>query len=409
MSPRGAGDLAAARTERAPPSPGHDAHGEGACAGAAIRELAADELARDPRVDAYLRALALDGPAAFADNARATLRLVDASGTLLPIVIVEPRRGLSDVCSPIARYAGYPSAELAKRGAPWLRPWARAALFGYAGLLRACAAERAVYVNNWLLATNPGRPLSADQYARLNAYLRERYPRHAIVHRTVNPYLNRAHHDALVAAGARMVCTRIVYLVDPRDARFRRSSDVRRDRRDYFRSAYRGRDVTAADPVDPARLAELYRLLYLDKHCRLNAAFNARFFDRVLHTPFFQTRIFARDGRIDAFGVTYVSDGFVTGALTGYDVSLPRSLGLYRLAMMDKMLLAEARGMLLNLSGGAGGFKCLRGAFPVREFDAVFDAHLPPWRALPWRLVAAEGRRWRAPAAVVGAPAARSA
>ena len=66
--------------------------------------------------------------------------------------------------------------------------------------------------------------------------------------------------------------------------------------------------------------------------------------------------------------------------------------------MMHTMLVAENRGTLLHVSGGAGRFKTLRGAFPVREFDAVFDAHLPPWRRLPWRLAAVEGRLWRAPA-----------
>jgi hypothetical protein len=374
--------------------------------GGAIRELPRESLASDPRVDPYLRELAVIGPAAFADNAPVGMRIVDAFGVTLPIVVVEPGPDLADVFSPVARFADYPRSEIAKHGRGWVKPWACAALFAYGGLLRACAAERAVHVNNWMLATNPGRPLAAGEYRQLNDFLRARFPEHAIVHRTVNPYFNRAHHDALVAAGGRMVCTRIVYIIDPRSERFRRSSEVRRDRQHFRKTAYRVVDVGPDDGVDVRRLASLYRQLYLDKHCRLNTAFNARFFELILRTPFLRTRIVEHEGRIDAFGVSYVNDGFVTGALTGYDTTRPRSLGLYRLAMMDKMLIAEELGVPLNISGGSGGFKCLRGGFPVREYDAVFDDHLPPWRRLAWRLAAAEGRRWRAPVPLVDAPPA---
>ena len=363
----------------------------------AIRELPAGALDLDPCIRPYLDGMTREGPVTFIDNAPVEMHLLDAWGTVLPVVVVEPAPGLPDVCSPIARFAGYPSSEIAKQRTRWIRPCAVLALHGYGGLMRACQAERTVYVNNWLLATNPERVLSADHYRQLNAFLQRRYPAHAIVHRTVNPYLNRAHFDALQDAGGRMVCCRVVYLVDPTDPRFRRSSNVHADRRHLRKTPYRMIDVSGSDGIDTGRLAHLYRLLYLEKHCRLNAAFNARFFALILRTPFFRTQALIRGECIDSFSVTYSSGRYLTSALVGYDVTLPQSLGLYRLAMMHTMLLAENSGTLLHISGGAGSFKTLRGAFPVREFDAVFDAHLPPWRRLPWRLAEVEGRLWRTP------------
>ena len=70
----------------------------------------------------------------------------------------------------------------------------------------------------------------------------------------------------------------------------------------------------------------------------------------------------------------------------------PARLGLYRMALMDQVLLAERSGQLVNLSGGAGAFKLQRGAEPVREYDAIFDGHLPRHRRLPWRILSLEGR-----------------
>jgi len=163
------------------------------------------------------------------------------------------------------------------------------------------------------------------------------------------------------------------------------------------RTADRVVEVSASDDIDSARLAVLYRRLYLEKHCRLNAAFNAHFFALLLRTPFFRTHIFVHGERIDSFSVMYSNDGYLTSALVGYDTALPPSLGLYRLTMMHTLQLAESHGTLLNISGGAGRFKTLRGAFPVREFDAVFDAHLPRWRRLPWHLAELEGRLWHMP------------
>jgi len=366
--------------------------------GSRIRELSAEAHEIEPCARPYLDRMAREGPGAFIDNAPVEMCLLYAWDTVLPIVVVEPAPGLPDVCSPVARFAGYPSMEVEKRGRSWVRPWLTSALRSYGGLMRACRAERSVYVNNWMLATNPAALLSVDRYRRLNTFLQQRYPAHAIVYRTVNPHLNRAHFDALQEAGARMVCCRVVYVVDPAHPRFRRRSNVYTDRRHLRTTPYRTIDVSGSDAIDTGRLAHLYRSLYLEKHCGLNAAFNARFFDLVLRTPLFRTHVFMHGERIDGFSVTYTGNGCITSAIVGYDVALPQSLGLYRLVMMHTMLLAERGGTLLNLSGGAAEFKILRGAFPVREYDAVFDSHLPPWRRLPWHLVSLEGLLWRVPA-----------
>ena len=361
-----------------------------------VRELDGQVEQPDPAAWPYLSALAAAGPGAFADNVAGTFRLIDAFGTVLPILVCEPvRRPAADICSAVGRYAGYPSSEAAKRVPRAFAPAVRVGFGAWGAFLRVFRMDRVVYVNNWLLSTNPVRALADHQYRQLNAWLRRRYPRHAIVHRTVNPFLNRRHAEALQAAGCRLVGTRIVYVVDTASPEFRRRTNVWHDERLLRESPYRRIEVHGADGVDLDRIASLYRQLYLDKHCRLNTAFNARFFERVLSTPFFHTSLFTCDGRTDAFTTFYEGDGCITGCLVGHDASLSKSHGLYRMALMYKVFLAEKRGLRVNLSGGCGPFKCMRGAVPVREYDAVDDRHLPGWRRLPWRLARIEGRLWR--------------
>ena len=108
----------------------------------AIRELPADALELDPCVRPYLDGMTRERPVVFIDNAPVEMHLLDAWGTVLPVVVVEPASGLPDICSPIARFAGYPRSEIAKRRTRWIRPWAVPALHGYGGLMRACQAER---------------------------------------------------------------------------------------------------------------------------------------------------------------------------------------------------------------------------------------------------------------------------
>ena len=138
---------------------------------------------------------------------------------------------------------------------------------------------------------------------------------------------------------------------------------------------------------DPGRMAEIYRMLYLDRYCHLNPHYNMRFFSLIMKTPFFKFRLFRRGDRVDAFTLYCRNDGHITGMLLGYDIGLPRKLGLYRMAITWKFHEAFEEGLVVNLSGGVGDFKHNRGAIPASEYDAVYDLHLPFRRRLPWRLL----------------------
>jgi hypothetical protein len=146
--------------------------------------------------------------------------------------------------------------------------------------------------------------------------------------------------------------------------------------------------------ADIPRLAELYRSLYIDKHSSLNPGLTEDFFALTLRGNDLHYRALQRAGTIDGFIVFFVDDGVLTGVFIGYDRGLPRRLGLYR--QLIAVLVAEARdrGLLLNLSAGAAEFKSLRGAFPVIEYDAVYDRHLSPRRRLAWWLATQQGRAW---------------
>jgi len=361
---------------------------------APVAEFDSKTIHRLPDVSEYIRSLTCHGPSAYVDNARVTMKALRVDDVVLPIVINEPGYENSDVCSPYSHYVSYTREELVRRHPRIPRAFFGAVMGVFGGALAHCKLDKVVYVNNWLLTTNPHVPLTSEQMVQITVFLQERYPDHAIVHRSVNPYLHGAHHDALLASGYRMVKSRVVYLIDPRDESVNRRSDLKKDLSLLRRTPYSIVESGRIADSDVPRMVALYRALYLDKHSELNPQMGRRFFSLTLREGLLEYKALRRDGRIDAVRSYYVNHGVVTGAFVGYDQSLPLKVGLFRQLFALLFLEARERGALLNWSAGIAGFKTQRGAFPVTEYDAVYDRHLPARRRLGWRLVGLEGRSW---------------
>jgi hypothetical protein len=331
------------------------------------------------------------------ENLPGEFRLVTIDGQILPMLIPHPRQPAADVCSPVSRYSHYPLVEIRKRAPSWRTPLFAAAATAWAGLLTGLQIDWTVQLNNHLLTTNPAPRLTESGLRGWIREMRAEFPRHTLLFRTVIPTLESQLAETLQSSGARMVPTRVVNVIDPTRSDFERHANVRRDRALLRQTPYHIRGLSPGAPIDAERIVELYRTLYLDKHGPFNAAFNRRFFEALLATPAIRWAFWESPatGRIDAFSSWFRSGGSLTSMLVGYDRSLPAKLGLYRMALMYPVFHeAQPAGLPINLSGGATSFKQLRGAQTVREYDAVWDRHLPAWRRLPWHLVTWEGQQF---------------
>jgi hypothetical protein len=259
-------------------------------------------------------------------------------------------------------------------------------LFG--ALLRSASIDRIVYVNNWLLSTNPSHGLSAARIAELTSLLTRRYPDSAIAFRSNNATSDRPGFDALRANRYRFIPSRRVYMLDTSNPRYLERNNSHIDSAVLRNTAYSIVDDPSDLAPHAARFAALYRALYLDKYSRLNPQFNADFFSLILNRRFLSHRAFIKDGCVDAFISFLIEGRTIVGSVLAYDLDRRRRLGLYRMAVALMIAEAARRGALLNLSAGSGDFKMLRGAVPVQEYDAVYDRHLPAHRRFTWSCVA---------------------
>ncbi|WP_239624115.1 GNAT family N-acetyltransferase [Paenibacillus sp. H1-7] len=320
----------------------------------------------------------------YVANVTTSLYVLRLGDMLFPVTVNVNEYENSYVCSPFTHYITYAMEELYKLNHPLLESLLGRLLDGIGCLLKAGRMNQTVQVNNGLLSTNLYPKQVPAQLSEGLRMLRAAFPGHTILFRSLVPSLNADWVDALRLEGSRFVPSRQVYLYAAPNAKARWL--IKRDRQLLSKNGY---DVIAGDKLDVAdipRLKALYDLLYLEKHSRCNPWFTEAFFSQALLSG--TLSIYAlrhtATGRLDAVLGFYVKEGVMTTPVFGYDTSLPRELGLYRMLSAVLIGLSEQNGWRLHESSGAPEFKRNRGAVPDIEYSAVLDAHLPWTRRLGW-------------------------
>ncbi len=306
------------------------------------------------------------------------------------------------LCSPRAQYVDYAAYELSRLGRPLVMSPLRGLLTGAGEFFRRTSLDRVVIVNNWLLSTNLyPTDWHGQGLADLIVGLVDRYPGHAILFRSLNARQNPALLPALQRAGARLLASRVVWHYAGARRAFTLSPNGRRDLRLLENGAW---EIVAHDDLraaDMTPFARLYEQLYLKKYTALNPRYTARYLGacharRLLRFHGLRERA---TGRWCGVLGCFERGGVLTAPIVGYDTALPPSRGLYRALMALVLRETTRRGVLLNLSAGAGNFKRLRGGEPCAEFSAVFDAHIPRARRWPWQVLATLSNRVALPLA----------
>jgi hypothetical protein len=332
---------------------------------------------------AFLRGLARLGVRGLVANAVAEPAAALLDSLLFPVTISQPSADpeQSYVVSPRAAYGLYAREELRTLPVPWARPPLSALVAGVDLTLRRVRVDDLVTLNNWLVSTNLIPHWDGAGLARATEQLAELFPHSFIAFRS----LNEVHHlpllDKFRAAGWRLLPYRQVWLT-AFDAR--QTSDLKSDLKRLARTPLVRAPASQFDDGDFAAAALLYEQLYLRKYSRLNPAFTPAFL-RLGHESGLMRIQALREpepdgasgkGRMLAVIGTTAAGGVAATPMIGYDLSAPRSLGLYRLLTAMAYEDMRERGVDRNGSSGVGGYKRLRGARPAIEYTAFYMRHL---------------------------------
>ncbi|GAA3406381.1 GNAT family N-acetyltransferase [Paenibacillus hodogayensis] len=340
----------------------------------------------------FLLALQAGPTETFVPNIRTSLYALALGNAVMPVTVNDAEYGNSYVCSPYTHYVSYARQELYLLESAAARAALGGLLHGLGLLLKACRFNRAVHINNWLLSTNLYPELTGEEIDAAVRLLLERFPNHTVIFRSLCRTTNGALMDHLKRCGFRLVPSRQVYLLRQKGELVPNAKARWLLKRDAGLIDKHGYETVGPDRLtaaDMPRLAELYRMLYLDKYSRFNPQFGAPFLELVHRENLLELYAIRHreSGRLDAVLGFYSRGDVMTTPVFGYDTSLPQQAGLYRMLSAALVGIAGERGLLLHESSGAAQFKRNRGAVAEIEYSAVYDRHLPPGRRAGWKLL----------------------
>ncbi|PYE49725.1 acetyltransferase (GNAT) family protein [Paenibacillus barcinonensis] len=339
---------------------------------------------------AYLEPMMKHGTMEYMSNVSTTLLLVCMDELVLPVTVNEEEYDNAYVCSPYTHYVTYAKQELSMLQRPMLEK-GLSLLLGVLGWgMKKAKINKVVHVNNWLLSTNLYPAMTGEQAVRILEAVKQRYPQHTVIFRSLSARLHSEMIAKLQSAGCRSIPSRQIYLYQASDPSFGNAKSrwlLKRDKALLDKHGYELVSDAEMTEADIPRIVELYRMLYLDKYSYDNPQFNERFIAAARTNGSLRIYGLRQQGRLDAVMGYFCRNGMMTTPLFGYDTDIPQSVGLYR--MLSACLLEQARdnGVLLHESAGAAQFKRNRGAEADFEYSAVYDRHLPLHRRWYWALL----------------------
>jgi len=335
----------------------------------------------------YLDPLLKNGTEPFIKNIKKTqLDLILAGNTVFPATITDFDPQNSYTCSPYNHYISYGGYEEVQRlNNPPVEKAIRLLLIPMGAYFKHSHFDEVVFINNWLLSTNLYPSLNKDTITALVDALPQIYSQRPIVFRSVDPFRNALLFNMLKASGYKMVLSRQVWYMDPVDAA--RTRQYKEDLRELRHHPYEIVDGKALDENDLLSAVKLYNMLYLDKYSAYNPQFTPEFFKHARDKDLLHFRALKMNGRMEGVMGFFTRNGVMTQPVFGYNTSLARESGLYRLLTLITLQEGGRLGLTVHASAGVGPFKKLRGGRSAFEYNAVFDRHLPASRQMPWSIL----------------------
>jgi len=305
----------------------------------------------------------------------------------LPISVNEAQGDTSAdrnyVTNPLIQYGDYAIMEAQR----YEYPYKSLCLWGLKSMraaLKAAQFDRAVSVDNWLISTNLHGGWQGELLREITDFLIATYPEHYLVVRSVDPWSHPKLYEALIKSGWVMVPSRQIWVSDDLETQWRSKRSTKNDFKHFKASGLRIEDCL--DPLDDEtaiRIAKLYRDLYIEKYSHHNPYYEPAYHQfchdhKIIHYRLLKDN----DQTILAVAGLWREGQIVTTPILGYDLSLPQSLGLYRLGSLMAYEWAAQHGLRMHNSGGAAHFKSSRGAEPIIEYCAFYPHHLKGFRGV---------------------------
>jgi hypothetical protein len=316
------------------------------------------------------------------ENITTQLAFTSVSDFEIPFTVNETEYSNSYICSIYTAYINYAREELSLIQSFWQRSLFRLLIPIASVYLKWMKINQTVSLNNWLVSTVPtsDRGFNTKVLSQIKSNLIKPYPSHSVSIRCLNEYEAPTLLSSLQQEGWLLLPTRQVYIF-PKEKNWWRKNNVKNDQRLLRKEPFIFQESPSLTNSDYERMAHLYRLLYNEKHSELNPKYSSQFLKEMGLLGLINFKVYRDQAHniVGFFGV-FERDQILTTPMLGYDTSLPKSTGLYRLLIAQLLLQAHQEKKTVNLSSGAAGFKTQRGGEGYIEYSAYWVQHLPWYR-----------------------------
>jgi hypothetical protein len=342
------------------------------------------------RMRSFFEPIFNEGVQAFVSNIETEVFILHIDNLFIPLTVNTKEYENSYVCS-LYSFFLYAEEEMKRQHRYLLRIILNPFLTVLKIWFRFSKINQLVIVNNFLLSTNLYQALSSSQTLRICQFLKEQFPNHAILFRSLNTYSEKRLCDNLFKIGCEFITSRSIYFFDPKnypEFPSKKRWIIQKDKKLRDHEAIKILQHSDFNISDAVEVKRLYDLLYLEKYSYFNPAFTVRFFEQAILTKTFNLSGIQYEGKLVGVIGFFKTKGIMATPIVGYDTKLPESLGLYRMLtalVLDESLSSHA---VFHMSAGVGHFKRQRGAFQELESMAVFCHHLPFYRRVIWKILA---------------------
>lgn len=325
----------------------------------------------------------------YINNIHADIFVLKVDDLVFPVTIADTNYANSYVCTPYSHYFTFGKEYIGLLiGNRFLMQSVKSILNGLEKIMKFGKLNSVVYVNNWMFSTDLyPKEITSSQIESIVALLTERFPKHAILMRSLNPIANGTLQTILQNHKFNLIASRYVYLTNTENDYIFHTRILKSDMKLLRETQYEILDETQISKKDCEQLLSLYNTLYIAQHSSLQPQFNLKYIQLLFDQNLLRFKVVKQNGTIYGVAGYYERHGIMMCPFFGYDKSDPQHNIVYRLLNTELLLEAQKKKLLFHQSAGASVYKKIRRAEGCLESMAIYTAHLPYKQKLSWNML----------------------
>lgn len=225
----------------------------------------------------------------------------------------------------------------------------------------------------------------------LSAMFLEHYPKKNLIYKSIEPLTNPELFKKFKSGNFIPLLGRQVYIFDPNSLNYKKKRSYQMDKKlSEKQERFYWKLLDLNNDKDIECVLNLYKKLYLDKHSEYNPIYTKEFVRNGIGSFKLRFEVLKdklSDSIVAVQGINE-TDKVINTPFIGYDQSLPKKLGVYRLMNYELMRQAIEKEKVLNMSSGAGDFKLKRGGEASFEYQMVYEKNLSIFQRNIWKFLA---------------------